>query len=161
MLSGPAAAPVAAAHVAAQHGLDHSISVDMGGTSFDVCLINDRTPEVTTDGELAGYRIALPMVAINTIGAGGGSIIGVDARGMLTVVRRALAPTRAGLLPAGRRRPDDYRRQPGAGLPGPRPVLGRATAPWTPPPPSAAIRERVAEPLGLDVPTPPMAPTAW
>ena len=36
---------------------------------------------MTTEGELAGYRIALPMVAIHTIGAGGGSIVGVDARG--------------------------------------------------------------------------------
>ncbi len=94
VLSGPAAAPVAAAHVAGLHGLDHSISVDMGGTSFDVCLVRDRLPDVTTEGELAGYRIALPMVAIHTIGAGGGSIVGVDARGMLTV-----GPASAGAYP--------------------------------------------------------------
>ncbi len=94
VLSGPAAAPIAAASVAGVYGLSNVISVDMGGTSFDVCLINDGEPRVTDDGELAGYRIALPMVAIHTIGAGGGSIVGVDSRGLLSV-----GPQSAGATP--------------------------------------------------------------
>ncbi|SRR5579884_1286795 len=94
VLSGPAAAPVAAAHLAGLAGLRNAISVDMGGTSFDVCLIHDGKPHVTTEGELAGHRIALPMVAIHTIGAGGGSIVGVDARRMLKV-----GPASAGAYP--------------------------------------------------------------
>ena len=101
VLSGPAAAPVAAAHVAGLCGVRNAISVDMGGTSFDVCLIADGQPQVTTEGELAGQRIALPMVAIHTIGAGGGSIVGVDSRGMLQV-----GPASAGAYPG----PACYRR---------------------------------------------------
>jgi N-methylhydantoinase A len=85
VLSGPAAAPVAAAKLAALYGLRNVISVDMGGTSFDVCLIDDGQPQITSDGELAGLRIALSMVDIHTIGAGGGSIVGVDERGLLNV----------------------------------------------------------------------------
>jgi N-methylhydantoinase A len=94
VLSGPAAAPIAAASLAGLYGLRNAISVDMGGTSFDVCLIDDGEPRVTSDGLLAGHRIALPMVDIHTIGAGGGSIVGVDSRGLLSV-----GPQSAGAVP--------------------------------------------------------------
>jgi N-methylhydantoinase A len=94
VLSGPAAAPVAIARLVASYGLSEAISVDMGGTSFDVCLIHDGRPNITVDGEVAGHRIALPMIAIHTIGAGGGSIVGVDSRGLLTV-----GPSSAGADP--------------------------------------------------------------
>jgi N-methylhydantoinase A len=94
VLSGPAAAPVAAARLGALYGLRNVISVDMGGTSFDVCLINDGEPQLSSDGELAGFRIALSMLDIHTIGAGGGSIVGVDERGLLQV-----GPQSAGATP--------------------------------------------------------------
>lgn len=59
--------------------------MDMGGTSFDVTLINNAKVTLSTEGEIAGYRVAKPMIDINTIGAGGGSIAWVDRGGMLRV----------------------------------------------------------------------------
>ena len=85
LLSGPAGGPVAGQFIAGIHGLDNTITVDMGGTSFDVCLIKDRHPTITTEGKIGGYRMALPTLYIETIGAGGGSIASVDAAGMLQV----------------------------------------------------------------------------
>jgi N-methylhydantoinase A len=66
----------------------------MGGTSFDVCLIESGVPDVTTDGIVAGYRISVPMVGIHTIGSGGGSLIDVNGLGMLQV-----GPGSAGAYP--------------------------------------------------------------
>jgi N-methylhydantoinase A len=85
LLSGPAGGPVAGQYVSGIHGLNNIITVDMGGTSFDVCLIKDGQPTITTEGEIGGYRMALPTLYIETIGAGGGSIASVDAAGMLQV----------------------------------------------------------------------------
>jgi N-methylhydantoinase A len=59
------------------------ITIDMGGTSFDAALIKEKTPLVTTEGEIERLRIALPMLGIVTIGAGGGSIGWVDEGGLL------------------------------------------------------------------------------
>ncbi|MCW2740295.1 MAG: N-methylhydantoinase A/acetone carboxylase, beta subunit [Blastococcus sp.] len=94
VLSGPAAAPVAAASVSSLHGIGNVIVVDMGGTSFDVCLINSGEPQVTTEGELGGIRVAIPMVDLHTIGAGGGSVVGVDSRQLMSV-----GPQSAGAFP--------------------------------------------------------------
>ena len=85
LLSGPAGGPVAGQFVAGIHGLNNLITVDMGGTSFDVCLIKDGQPAITTEGDIGGYRVALPVLDIVTIGAGGGSIASVDASGLLQV----------------------------------------------------------------------------
>lgn len=85
ILSGPAAGPVAGIHYARFHGISNVITMDMGGTSFDVCLIKKGEVEITKEMEIAGYRIALPLVAVHTIGAGGGSIVKVDSRGLLQV----------------------------------------------------------------------------
>jgi len=85
LLSGPAGGPVNGQFIGGIHGLHNIITVDMGGTSFDVCLINEGQPAVTTEGEIGGYRVALPTLYIETIGAGGGSIASVDAEGMLQV----------------------------------------------------------------------------
>jgi N-methylhydantoinase A len=59
--------------------------MDMGGTSFDVTLVSGGKVTLSTEGEIAGYRIAKPMIDINTIGAGGGSIAWLDKGGMLKV----------------------------------------------------------------------------
>jgi N-methylhydantoinase A len=83
LLSGPAAGPVAGIEYASVQGYNDSITVDMGGTSFDAALIKDRTPLVTTEGEIERLRLALPMLGIVTIGAGGGSIGWVDEGGLL------------------------------------------------------------------------------
>jgi len=83
LLSGPAAGPVAGIEYASVQGYRDCITVDMGGTSFDAALIKDKTPLVTTEGEIDRLRIALPMLGIVTIGAGGGSIGWVDEGGLL------------------------------------------------------------------------------
>ncbi len=85
LLSGPAGGPVAALFYGKIHGLKDIITIDMGGTSFDTCLIHEGIPHITTEGEIGGYRNALPSLDIVTIGAGGGSIAWVDPSGLLQV----------------------------------------------------------------------------
>jgi len=85
LLSGPAAGPAAGIFYSESQDSDNIITVDMGGTSFDICLIKDKQPGLTTEGQIGGYRIASPMLDIHTIGAGGGSIAWVDSGGMLRV----------------------------------------------------------------------------
>ncbi|MBV9941672.1 MAG: hydantoinase/oxoprolinase family protein [Solirubrobacterales bacterium] len=85
LLSGPAAGPVAGVFYAATHGLQNAITIDMGGTSFDVSLVAGGTPAVTIEGEIGGHRVASPVVDIHTIGAGGGSIAWIDSGGLLAV----------------------------------------------------------------------------
>ncbi|MCK9909229.1 hydantoinase/oxoprolinase family protein, partial [Microbacteriaceae bacterium K1510] len=58
------------------------ICIDMGGTSFDVSLIIDGKPDVTSETSLEGFPILSPMVNIHTIGAGGGSIAWIEAGGL-------------------------------------------------------------------------------
>ncbi len=83
--SGPTGGVVAAARAATAAGLGDVVSVDMGGTSYDVCLIRDGRPELKSDWNWRHrYCIALPMVDIHAIGAGGGSIARV-AGGTLQV----------------------------------------------------------------------------
>ena len=73
--SGPTGGVVAAARAATAAGLGDVVSVDMGGTSYDVCLIRDGRPELKSDWNWRHrYCIALPMVDIPSVGAGGGSI---------------------------------------------------------------------------------------
>ncbi|MBU0616680.1 MAG: hydantoinase/oxoprolinase family protein [Planctomycetes bacterium] len=83
LLSGPAAGPEAGLGYVRGHGHQSCITVDMGGTSFDAALVQDGTPSVITEGEINRYRIALPMLDIVTIGAGGGSIGWIDEGGLL------------------------------------------------------------------------------
>ncbi|KUO75217.1 MAG: 5-oxoprolinase [Desulfosporosinus sp. BRH_c37] len=85
LLSGPAAGPAAGIFYSESQEADNIITVDMGGTSFDICLIKNKQPGITNEGQVGGYRIASPMLDIHTIGAGGGSIAWVDAGGMLRV----------------------------------------------------------------------------
>ena len=82
LLSGPAGGPGAGLHYARAHGLDRCITVDMGGTSFEASLAVGE-PIVVNEGEIDRHRIALPMLAIHTIGAGGGSIGWIDEGGLL------------------------------------------------------------------------------
>ncbi|MBM5810897.1 MAG: hydantoinase/oxoprolinase family protein [Gammaproteobacteria bacterium] len=85
LLSGPAGAPMAGIFYGGTHGFRNLITIDMGGTSFDVALIRDAEPAVTTEGGLGGHRIATPILDIHSIGAGGGSIAWIDSGGMLDV----------------------------------------------------------------------------
>jgi N-methylhydantoinase A len=85
LLSGPAGGVVAAAAIGEALGRERIISFDMGGTSTDVCRIEDGRPEVGYGRTIAGYPCLMPSVAIHTVGAGGGSIAWVDAGGSLRV----------------------------------------------------------------------------
>ena len=84
LLSGPAGGLAAAkfmGDITSQHRL---LTFDMGGTSTDVAMI-DGELQLTSEGEIAGYPVAIPMVDMHTIGAGGGSIASIDAGGLLQV----------------------------------------------------------------------------
>ena len=93
-LSGPAGGVVAGSAMGEEAGIGDLITIDMGGTSFDACLIKDLQPTVGDDGWISRYRIAVPTLDINTIGAGGGSIASIDAGGALLV-----GPESAGAQP--------------------------------------------------------------
>jgi len=88
-MSGPAAGVAAAAHLARALELRRALAFDMGGTTTDVCLIADGVPETARQRKLGDYPVRLPAVAVESIGAGGGSIAWVDAAGGLKVGPRS------------------------------------------------------------------------
>jgi N-methylhydantoinase A len=92
-LSGPAAGVVGARDVASACGIKDIITVDIGGTSADICLIKDGRINLTQHGHVGEWPLPLPMVDMVTIGAGGGSIARVE-NGMLMV-----GPQSAGAVP--------------------------------------------------------------
>jgi N-methylhydantoinase A len=92
--SGPAAGVAAATYVARRLDLGRALAFDMGGTTTDVCLITDGVAETAAQRRLAGYPVRLPMVAVESIGAGGGSVARVDESNALKV-----GPRSAGALP--------------------------------------------------------------
>ncbi len=83
LLSGPAGGPVAGIVYSGIQGYRDCITMDMGGTSFDCALIKGAVPFTTTSGEINRLRLALPMLNVVTIGAGGGSIGWIDEGGLL------------------------------------------------------------------------------
>ena len=93
-LSGPAAGVIGAAEAARQAGYPHIVTFDVGGTSTDVSLVRDSTPRFSTRRHVAGFPIGVPMLDVNVIGAGGGSIAAVDDAGALKV-----GPSSAGAVP--------------------------------------------------------------
>lgn len=149
-LSGPAAGVVGAAFVGEASGFRDLITIDIGGTSADICLIKDGAPNTTTSTRIGEWPISLPMIDIHTIGAGGGSIASVSPLGGLTV-----GPRSAGAVPG----PVCYMRG------GTEPTVTDAHLVLGHLPPyllqgslglnrekaEEAIRTRVAEPLGLGV----------
>jgi N-methylhydantoinase A len=84
ILSGPAGGVVGALYVSQISGIDQIITLDMGGTSTDVSLLQGGT-KLTTENVIDGIPIRLPMIDIHTVGAGGGSIAHIDAGGALKV----------------------------------------------------------------------------
>ena len=84
-LSGPAGGVVGGARLAGAAQCPDAVTIDIGGTSCDVAVINDGVPAVRTSGEIEGYEVRVPMVDINTIGAGGGSLLRVDSSGIMRV----------------------------------------------------------------------------
>ena len=95
VLSGPTGGVIASRHVAEELGIDHLVTIDMGGTSTDVSTVIGRKESFTTAFEIEwGVPIQIPMIDIRTIGAGGGSIAWIDKGGMLQV-----GPQSAGAKP--------------------------------------------------------------
>jgi len=147
-LSGPAAGVIGAVSAARWAGFSNIISIDVGGTSADICLVRDGQPEITKEARIGPFPLKIPILDIHTIGAGGGSIAALTAPGRMEV-----GPRSAGAEPG----PVCYGR--GGGEPTvtdahlslgriPRALLGgeirldRAAA-------QQAIQERIAKPLGL------------
>ena len=94
LLSGPAAGVIGAARQAGRAGYGNLLTFDMGGTSTDVSVVTDGKPQLTTEFEIDGLPVRVPLIDIHTIGAGGGSIVWVDDGGMLRV-----GPRSAGAVP--------------------------------------------------------------
>jgi N-methylhydantoinase A len=83
LVSGPAAGVVGAARIARLAGVENAISLDMGGTSTDVCLISGGSAGRAAERVVAGLPVRLPTVDLQTVGAGGGSIVWWDSGGAL------------------------------------------------------------------------------
>jgi N-methylhydantoinase A len=94
ILSGPAGGVVGAAHAARAASFEDVITFDMGGTSTDVALVAGGRLRLTNEASVAGLPVAVPVLDIHTVGAGGGSIARVDAGGSLRV-----GPESAGAVP--------------------------------------------------------------
>ena len=154
--SGPASAPQAGLFVAAPFGIDNIITVDMGGTSFDITLTRGGQTNLNRNIDFLRHRIGVPMIQVETLGAGGGSIARVNPYGLLEV-----GPESAGADPG----PACYRKG-GAratvtdadlalGYLNPDAVLGGSIR-LDPALARSAIERDVAGPLGLSV-----ANAAW
>jgi N-methylhydantoinase A len=85
LLSGPAGGAIGGASLSEAIAEPNLIIADMGGTSFDLTLVQNKKISLVTEEEVAGYKISLPMIGIYTVGAGGGSIGHLDAGGILKV----------------------------------------------------------------------------
>ncbi len=81
--SGPASAPQAALHVGEPWGEKNIITADMGGTSFDITLTREGQANVNKNIDFLRYRIGIPMIQVETLGAGGGSIGWIDSMGLM------------------------------------------------------------------------------
>jgi N-methylhydantoinase A len=89
VLSGPAAGALGASFIARAAGFPDAITLDAGGTSTDVCLVNNGQPRLTTEGKIGRFPVKTPMIDIITVGTGGGSIAWVGPDGGLRVGPRS------------------------------------------------------------------------
>ena len=93
-LSGPAAGALGASWLAGQAGFERVITLDAGGTSTDVCLVEAAEPRLTKDGRIGRFPVRVPMIDIVSVGTGGGSIAWIAPEGGLRV-----GPRSAGAAP--------------------------------------------------------------
>jgi N-methylhydantoinase A len=151
ILSGPAAGVIAGARLAEVSGFDNVITFDIGGTSTDIALVDGGIPVETTSGRVAGYDVAAPVLDINTISAGGGTVAWVDEVGSLHC-----GPHSAGADPGpacygkGGTEATTTDANLLLGYLSPTYFLGGRLA-LDPARAEAAVRAKVAEPLGLSV----------
>jgi N-methylhydantoinase A len=151
LASGPAAGVIGAVDLSRRSRFPDLITFDVGGTSTDVCLIEDTTPLIAREREVAGYPVRFPMIDVHSVGAGGGSIAWIDDGGFLQVGPRSAGADpgpvcygRGGSEPTvtdanvllGRLNPD-------ALLNGRMPIRADLAR--------AAIESKIARPLGLSV----------
>jgi N-methylhydantoinase A len=88
LLSGPASGVIGAAHVARLAGFTRLVTLDMGGTSADVAVV-DAEPAYSTENRVGEFPVIMPAVDVSSIGAGGGSIAWLDSAGVLKVGPRS------------------------------------------------------------------------
>jgi len=152
VLSGPAGGAIAAAYLGELAGFRDLISVDMGGTSFDVCLIRHGEQLLSTETKVFEHPLNVPMLDIHTIGAGGGSLAWLDAGGGLRV-----GPHSAGAHPGpacygqGGMEPTVTDANVVLGFLNPAYLLGGGMS-IEPSLAAAAIRRAIGQPLGLLLP---------
>src|SRR5437879_7170883 len=103
-LSVPAAGALGAAWLARQAGFERVITIDTGGTSTDVCLVEGAEPQLTREGRIGRFPVRVPMIDIVSVGTGGGSLAWIGPEGGLRV-----GPRSAGADPG----PMAYRRRGG------------------------------------------------
>jgi len=151
VLSGPAAGVGSLRFFGKDTGSDHLISIEVGGTSCDVTLIQNGEVSMTDQIVLDGYHLNIPAVDIHTVGAGGGTIAAVDGAGLLKA-----GPEGAGSTPGpacygrGGERPTVTDAQLVLGRLKPGPYAGGAIT-LDPEKAITAIEAHVARPLGLTV----------
>lgn len=150
-LSGPAAGVIGGQAVGHALGMSDLLTVDIGGTSSDIALITGGQPAVRSEGIIDGYPVRVPMLDVNAVGAGGGSIAWLDGAGSLRV-----GPRSAGATPGpacygrGGEAPTVTDASVVLGYIDPAYFAGGSIA-LQPELAEAAIRRTVAEPLGMSV----------
>jgi N-methylhydantoinase A len=149
--SGPASAPQAALYIGEPWDLKNIITVDMGGTSFDITLTRDGRANVSKNIDFLRYRIGIPMIQVETLGAGGGSIGWIDSMGLLQ-----MGPQSAGSEPGpacydqGGEKPTTTDANLVLGYLNPDGLVG-GRLPLNTTKAQAAITSGLADPLGLSV----------
>ena len=150
-LSGPAAGAIGGQAAGREAGLDNLITIDVGGTSSDIALIDQGRVLVKAETEIAGYQVRVPMLDVTTLGAGGGSLAWIDGGGGLRV-----GPQSAGADPGpacyglGGREPTVTDASIVLGLLDPGYFVGGSMK-LDPSLARQAIEDRVSRPLGLSV----------
>lgn len=149
--SGPASAPQAALWLGEPWGMRDIITVDMGGTSFDITLTRDGRANVSKDIDFLRYRIGIPMIQVETLGAGGGSIGWIDSMGLMQ-----MGPQSAGSEPGpacygrGGEKPTTTDANLVLGYLNPEGLVG-GRLPLDAAKAREAIRTHLADPLGISV----------
>jgi N-methylhydantoinase A len=150
LLSGPAAGVIGGSFVARAAGIDRIITLDMGGTSADVAVV-DGEPRYSTENQVGDFPVIMPAIDVSSIGAGGGSIAWTDSHGVLKV-----GPRSAGASPGpacyglGGVQPTVTDAYVSLGIIDPARFLGGSLR--LDPGLARVALERLAEVLGLDVP---------
>ena len=150
-LSGPAAGAIGGQAIGTAAGYDDLITLDVGGTSSDIALVSGARPLLRAEGVIDGFPVRVPMVDVNAIGAGGGSIAWLDDAGGLRVGPHSAASDPGPACYArGGREPTVTDASVVLGYLDPGKFAGGAVR-LEPSRAVDAIRRRVAEPLGLEV----------